>query len=252
MTTTLRMLTYEITADCMDEYLRIGESTALNSLKKFVKAIVVIYSDKYLKPSNNDDIARLLTVGESRGFPGMLGSIDCMHWKWKSCLTVLSEMYTSQIHEPTIILEAVASYDLWIWHAFFGLPGSHNDINVLDRSPIFAELAEGYGPPVNYSINSNDYTIGYYLADEIYPQWSTFACVVLHNMIVEDDRDVNGSEDFNSDAIDGSSQKPVSHEHTPEFMEFIQNHHLIRDKETHSRLQADFVEHLWQVHGQSC
>ena len=32
---------------------------------------------------------------------------------------------------PTIILEAVASKDLWIWHAFFGMPGSHNDINVL-------------------------------------------------------------------------------------------------------------------------
>jgi hypothetical protein len=29
--------------------------------------------------------------------------------------------------------EAVPSYDLWIWHVFFGLFGSHNDINVLDR-----------------------------------------------------------------------------------------------------------------------
>ncbi|XP_028051460.1 uncharacterized protein LOC114256074 [Camellia sinensis] len=218
-------------------------------------------------------------------------------------------MYTGHIHEPTIILEAMASYYLWIWHAFFGLPGSHNDINVLERSPIFAELAKGHGPPVNYSINGNDYTMGYYLADGIYPQWSTFvktipcpqgnkkkyfaaaqestrkdierafgvlqarfgivrqparlwktktlkyvmkACVVLHNMIVEDERDVNGSEDFNYDAIDGSSQEPVSHVHTPELMEFIQNHHRIRDKETHSRLQADLVEHLWQVHGQSC
>src|SRR5438270_623559 len=26
--------------------------------------------------------------------------------------------------------------DLWIWHAFFGMPGSCNDINILDRSPI--------------------------------------------------------------------------------------------------------------------
>src|SRR5438309_395455 len=47
---------------------------------------------------------------------------------------------------PTIVLEAVASYDLWIWHAFFGMPGSHNDINVLDRSPLFAELQNGRTP----------------------------------------------------------------------------------------------------------
>jgi len=44
--------------------------------------------------------------------------------------------------EPTIILEVVASKDIWIWHTFFGMPGSHNDINVLQRSPIFTRLAE--------------------------------------------------------------------------------------------------------------
>ena len=56
----------------------------------------------------------------------------------------------------TIILEAIASQDLWIWHAFFGMPGSHNDINVLHRSHIFAKLAEGTTPEVNYSINGHD------------------------------------------------------------------------------------------------
>ncbi|KAL7161684.1 hypothetical protein ACSBR2_042205 [Camellia fascicularis] len=55
----------------------------------------------------------------------------------------------------------------------------------------------------------------------------------------------------NYDAIDGSSQEPVSHKNTHELMEFIQNHHRIRDKETHSRLQADLVQNLWQVRGQS-
>ncbi|XP_028085565.1 uncharacterized protein LOC114286576 [Camellia sinensis] len=139
MTAALRMLAYGITADYMDEYLRIEESTALKSLKKFVKAIVVIYSDKYLRSPNNDDISRLLAVGESRDFPRMLGSIDCMYWKWKNCLTALSGMYTGHIHEPTIILEVVVSYDLWIWHAFFGLLGSHNGINVLEQSPVLSQ-----------------------------------------------------------------------------------------------------------------
>ena len=73
-------------------------------------------------------------------------------------------MYSGHVHEPTIILEAVASYDLWIWHAFFGLPGSHNDINVLERSSVFADLAEGHAPEVKYKIMDNEYKMGYYIS----------------------------------------------------------------------------------------
>ena len=116
----------------------------------------------------------MLALGESRGFLGLLGCIDCMHWKWKNCPSGWKGQYTGHNREPTIILEAVALYDLWIWHAFFGLPGSHNDINVLDHSFIFTKLAQGRAPSVNYSINGHNYTMGYYLADGIYPSWSTF------------------------------------------------------------------------------
>src|SRR6185436_11328566 len=75
--------------------------------------------------------------------------------------------------KPTLILEAVATQDLRIWHAFFGLPGSHNDINVLHRSPVFDDLANGRTPEIEFWVNGNPYTMGYYLADGIYPDWAT-------------------------------------------------------------------------------
>jgi len=177
----------------------------------------------------------------------MLGSIDSMHWEWKNCPTAWRASFQKQVYKmPTTILEAVASYDLWIWHALFGLPGSLNDINVLDRSPVFQEMYEDRAPKCEYVVNEHHYNIGYYISDGIYPQWAIFvktiplsqgpkkklfterqesvrkdverafsvlqarfvivrvparlidqieigiimrACVILHNMIVEDERD---------------------------------------------------------------
>uniref|UniRef100_A0A2N9FRD0 Nuclease HARBI1 n=1 Tax=Fagus sylvatica TaxID=28930 RepID=A0A2N9FRD0_FAGSY len=121
MIAAIRMLAYETTTDLYDEYVSIGETTAMKCVKKFVKTVVSNFSEEYLWSPTNNDIARLLALGESCGFPGMLGSIDCMHWKWKNCPTA--------------------------WQ------GSHNDINVLERSSVFTELAEGRAPLVNYSIN---------------------------------------------------------------------------------------------------
>ncbi|XP_074342791.1 uncharacterized protein LOC141680469 [Apium graveolens] len=186
----------------------------------------------------------------------MFGSIDCMHWKWKNYPTAWQCMYTGHVHEPTIILEAIASKDLWIWHAFFGLSGSLNDINVLDRSHLFEDLAEGRGPEVRYTINGHEYNMGYYLADGIYPSWPTFvktiskplACIILHNMIIEDERELHMEEEhFDTDVAIPTVTPNRSRSST--LREFIQVHKQIRDKQAHFQLQNDLVEHLWQMHG---
>ena len=54
-----------------------------------MKAVIAMFDDHYLRSPNNIDIARLLQTGEQRGFPGMLGSIDCMHFRTKVCILVI-------------------------------------------------------------------------------------------------------------------------------------------------------------------
>ena len=179
ITVAYRILAYGTPADSVDEYIKIGESTAIESLRRFVNVVIAMFGDHYLRSPNNINIPRLLQTGEQHGFPSMLGSIDCMHWKLKNCSTTWQGMYTGHCHEPTIILEVEASQDLWIWHAFFGLPGSLNYINVIDRSHVFTLLANGHAHPVNYIINGHEYRMGYYIADGIYPNWSTFVKTIL-------------------------------------------------------------------------
>ena len=128
------MLAYGMPADATDEYVKIGESTTTDCVKRFCRAVVEIFSEEYIRAPNANDVARLLEIGEKRGFPRMLGSLDCMHWKWKNCPTAWAGQFAGCSGSPTIILEAVVDFDLWIWHAYFGLPGTSNDINVLESS----------------------------------------------------------------------------------------------------------------------
>ncbi|XP_048489931.2 uncharacterized protein LOC125491896 [Beta vulgaris subsp. vulgaris] len=80
-TAAIRMLAYGSSSDAVDEYLKIASSTARECLFHFVEAVVARFGDEYLRKANANDIERLLHEGERRGFPGMMGSIDCMHWK---------------------------------------------------------------------------------------------------------------------------------------------------------------------------
>ncbi|XP_071676932.1 uncharacterized protein [Lolium perenne] len=145
-TVTMRLLAYGAPIDTVDDYMCIAESIAIDCLYKFCRAIIAVFREIYLRSPTAQDTEQILAINAVRGFPGMLGSIDCMHWKWKNCPMA--------------------------WQGI--MAGSNNDINVLECSPVFAKLVEGHAPPVKYEVNGRHYNKGYYLADRIYPTWSTF------------------------------------------------------------------------------
>ncbi|XP_070679205.1 uncharacterized protein [Malus domestica] len=124
------------------------------------------------------DLERLLKKAEIRGFPGMIGSIDCMHSTWKNCPSAWQGAYGDRKAAKSIIFGAVASFDTWIWHAFIRVPGAQNDLNVLAQYTVFNDVLQGKAPKVTYEVNGRMYDGPYYLADDIYPRWSTFVKIV--------------------------------------------------------------------------
>ncbi|XP_076919819.1 uncharacterized protein LOC143580761 [Bidens hawaiensis] len=104
----------------------------------------------------------------------MLGGFDCTHWDWEACPVAWQGQYHRGDHYgPTIILKAVASFDLWIWHVFFGMPGVNNDIVVIIASRLFDRLVNGVGPNTSFSTNGVKNEYGYYLVNGNYPDWAT-------------------------------------------------------------------------------
>lgn len=105
----IHALAYELLVDSVDDYARIGETTIVECLERFVRGVNEIFGVKYLRRPNNNDIQYLLQMGEARGFPGMLGSIDCMYLEWKNCLIAWKGQYTrGDDRKSTIILKVVA------------------------------------------------------------------------------------------------------------------------------------------------
>ena len=167
-TVAIHILAYGSPADSVDEYVRISESTVAECLEAFVKGVNDIFGDEHLRrPDNN--INCLLQIRDARGFLGMLGFVDCIHWEWKNCPVAWQGKYHRGDHrKPTIILEAITSQDLWICCAYFGVLGLNNDIDVLNQSFVFNDVLQGRASPVQFTINEITHSIGCYLENGIY------------------------------------------------------------------------------------
>ncbi|XP_042460397.1 uncharacterized protein LOC122043900 [Zingiber officinale] len=218
ITTAFRILAYGVPVDAADEYIKIRESTAIESVKRFCHDVVVVFGGQYLRSPNAHDVARLLHIGELQGFPGI-----------------------------TI--------------------------------------------PAHYVIQGKEYNMSYYLADGIYPKWSTLvqtihapqgrknklfamkqeacrkdlerafavlqsrfaivagpsrfwqknilhdiltSCIIMYNMIIEDGRDLNAPivEYFEVPTPDVE----LAVDDGTRFEEFLARYRQIKDKEAHIAL----------------
>jgi hypothetical protein len=109
-TATMRILAYGAPADAHDDYLRMSESTAIECIYKFCRAMVGHFGKYYLRGPTEAETA--MAQNAARRFPGMLGSIDCMHWSWKNCPFACECVNKGRHGYCSVVFEVVADYDL--------------------------------------------------------------------------------------------------------------------------------------------
>ncbi|KAL7549247.1 hypothetical protein ACHAWF_012507 [Thalassiosira exigua] len=124
----------------------------------------------------NDARATVKLHKEHHGIDGMFGSLDVTKVQWANCPSAWHGQFQGKEGVPTIALEAVADYNLWIWHDAFGFPGGLNDLNIWEKSSHLESFQDGTFSELDfeYEINGEKFDQLFALVDGIYPQLSRF------------------------------------------------------------------------------
>ncbi|GJW17760.1 ALP1-like protein [Tanacetum coccineum] len=113
----IRQMTYESVPDSLDEYLQMDATTSRKCLQMFCKAIMELYGEEFLRKSTYTDMEKLYAHHEEKqGFLRMLGNIDRIGWPWENCPVACRAQFSRGVTGPNpfILLEEIASNDLWI------------------------------------------------------------------------------------------------------------------------------------------
>uniref|UniRef100_A0A0D3A5A6 DDE Tnp4 domain-containing protein n=1 Tax=Brassica oleracea var. oleracea TaxID=109376 RepID=A0A0D3A5A6_BRAOL len=236
-TATICQLAYGGGTDTIDEYVRLGETIARKCLHHFTAGIIHLFGDEYLRHPTPEDLERLLHIGEQRGFPGMVGSIDCMHWGWKNCPTSWKGMYSRGTEKPSIVLEAATFIQ------FIRLPhGLKNSIFAKIQEVVRKDVERAFGVlQARFAVVKNPSN----LWDKNKIANIMRACIILHNMIVEDERDSYTQYDVLEFQQGEGVDLTYSVDMATNLGYTIDRRTRVRDRQAHQQLKNDLIENIW-------
>nr|XP_043638034.1 uncharacterized protein LOC122609037 [Erigeron canadensis] len=191
-----------------------AQDTGYQCLHAFYKCVIHLYQHEYLRRPTEADIEWLTAKHEQvHGFPGMLGSIDCMHWVGGTVQ----------------------------WHGKGSTPGATR------------------APKVKFSVNGEQFTKGYYLADGIYPKWATLVKSFKCPMDPKATKFKRYQEAARKDVVDNGRAITEFEEElianttlptrtwTERCSTQLRMYGELRDRMAHHQLRNTLIEHVWNL-----
>lgn len=176
----LKTLAYGVANHCFGDYFQMSPELCRQCLFEFCHSVYEIYKGEYLRIPTEADMGSIHHLHKAtHHVDGMFGSLDCMHSFWKNCPKAWQGNFQGKEKKPTIVLEAIADYNMWFWHAAYGFPGTLNDTNILALSDFLESLIDGTfkkreAKIMPYKINNQSFNEMFILVDGIYPRYNRF------------------------------------------------------------------------------
>ncbi|XP_068302726.1 uncharacterized protein [Pyrus communis] len=263
-TIALQMLAYVSLTDAMGDTYGMSESTCLDNLTEYCYTIVQLYKEEYLHQPNQTDLDRLIRKAEDRGFMAMIG--------FQNDITVLGHLplFNNLMEGKSPQLDYYVNgrqYNM----RYYLADGIY---------PRWATLVQAIANPTNdterwFTLHQEAYQKDVKRAFGILQaQWKIIKetakglsqenlnsimmlCIILHNMIVEDDWDRYIDGEFDDDQEDPNKLRkarakihdgpnlPLSaRPGNISLNEYMRCHRMTRSCATNKYLQQDLVAHL--------
>nr|KAJ0224652.1 hypothetical protein LSAT_V11C100003330 [Lactuca sativa] len=175
----MRVLVYGTSADAQDEYMRMSEIVTRDVVIKFVEGVISCFDEKYLRMPNEADLARLLHVGEKRGFLALI--VCTRHGKIVSLLGL-----------DNIQVEAVNKQSFWkslrCMTYGYSMPSlEHQSITSLQlrKHKLFAKHQESARKMLNEHLEFYKLVLHFFKTYDMMEK-IMIACIIIHNVIMED------------------------------------------------------------------
>jgi len=174
----LKYLAYGCSINSFRDYFQVGESTAMQSVKELTKSISnSIFQKKFFSFFTPSDARKVEALHyDKHGIHGMLGSLDCSHFMWGNCPVAHHGQFQGKEGKPTIVVEALADHNFFVWYAVFGYCGTLNDITIWDSSYLLQSLCDGSFSDLDFTFNigGEEFDHLWMLVDGIYPSLARF------------------------------------------------------------------------------
>ncbi|XP_010696025.3 uncharacterized protein LOC104908599 [Beta vulgaris subsp. vulgaris] len=249
-TAAIRILAYGTSADIVDEYIKIGESTAIECVFRFCRAVIDAFGGLYLRRPTNADVQRLLQMHEE--YHGSNNDLNVL-----SRSNLFQEKL--QVNAPEVDFTVNGSqYTMGYyltdgiypeWAAFVKSFPHPQDPKRLcfkrKHESARKDVERAFGVlQARFAIVKGP--VRCWHKSKIHDIMET--CIILHNMIVEDERHTY-SRNFQDNKFVPQVVGDIQQGHVPDFQAYLATDATIRDRNMHHQLKADLVEHIWTRFG---